>query len=93
VAGVRGDALPLVARKALGEEVGVEGGPTHHGHDLARGRIHGDDRPLLPGEGRLGRFLDFPVDGQKTRPERVMRLTTCAAARVHLTCSPPFTCG
>ena len=65
VAGVGGDPPPLLAREALREEVGVEGGPADHRQDLAGRGIHGDDGPLLPDEGRLGRLLDLPVDGEK----------------------------
>ena len=58
---------PVVARDAHRELVGIEGGPAHHGQNLAGVRIHGDDGAVFARDGLLGGNLQIDIDGQLQR--------------------------
>ncbi len=60
--GIVEQLAPAIAAQPLDEHVRVVGGTAHHGEDLPRARVHGDESPALPLERLLRRPLQREID-------------------------------
>src|SRR6187402_2347192 len=72
--GIGEELIPVAAREANGELVGIEVGAGDHGEDLAVMRVHGDDRAVLALERLFRRHLQIEVDGQANILARLCKL-------------------